>query len=53
MKTPIFNTQGYIETLLNGAINNPAVNISYLTKASNNLDRLSEIVDKFIKNSRK
>lgn len=45
LKTPIFNTQGYIETLVNGAINNPKVNISYLKKASKNLDRLSNIVE--------
>ena len=48
MKTPIFNTQGYIETLLNGALDNPKVNTSYLKKASKNLDRLSSIVDKLL-----
>lgn len=45
LKTPIFNTQGYIETLLNGAINDDKVNISYLKKASKNLDRLNSIVE--------
>ena len=48
LKTPIFNTQGYIETLINGAIDNPKVNISYLKKASKNLDRLSNIVDNLL-----
>jgi two-component system, OmpR family, phosphate regulon sensor histidine kinase PhoR len=48
LKTPIFNTQGYIETLLNGALDNPKVNASYLKKASKNLDRLSDIVDKLL-----
>jgi len=48
LKTPIFNTQGYIETLLNGALNNPKVNVSYLKKASKNLDRLSDIVDNLL-----
>lgn len=48
LKTPIFNTQGYIETLLNGAMNNPSVNVSYLKKASKNLDRLSNIVDNLL-----
>lgn len=48
LKTPIFNTQGYIETLLNGALDNPKVNVSYLKKASKNLDRLSDIVDKLL-----
>jgi len=49
LKTPIFNTQGYIETLINGAIDNPKVNISYLKKASKNLDRLSNIVENLLK----
>ncbi len=48
LKTPIFNTQGYIETLLNGALDNPEVNTSYLKKASKNLDRLSSIVDNLL-----
>ena len=48
LKTPIFNTQGYIETLLNGALDNPKVNTSYLKKASKNLDRLSGIVDNLL-----
>lgn len=48
LKTPIFNTQGYIETLLNGAMNNPSVNVSYLKKASKNVDRLSNIVDNLL-----
>jgi two-component system phosphate regulon sensor histidine kinase PhoR len=48
LKTPIFNTQGYIETLLNGALDNPKVNTSYLKKASKNLDRLSSIVDNLL-----
>ena len=48
LKTPIFNTQGYIETLLNGALENPKVNVSYLKKASKNLDRLSNIVDNLL-----
>jgi two-component system, OmpR family, phosphate regulon sensor histidine kinase PhoR len=48
LKTPIFNTQGYIETLLEGAINNPEVNILYLKKAAKNLDRLSAIVEDLV-----
>lgn len=48
LKTPIFNTQGYIETLVSGAINNPKVNMSYLKKASKNLDRLSNIVNNLL-----
>ena len=48
LKTPIFNTQGYIETLLAGAINDEEVNISYLKKASENLDRLNVIVEELL-----
>lgn len=48
LKTPIFNTQGYIETLLDGAINDENVNKIYLKKASKNLDRLSEIVEDLV-----
>lgn len=48
LKTPIFNTQGYIETLINGAINDDKVNISYLKKASKNLDRLNAIVESLL-----
>lgn len=48
LKTPIFNTQGYIETLLEGAISDSDVNKIYLKKASKNLDRLSEIVEDLV-----
>lgn len=48
LKTPIFNTQGYIETLLNGAIDDTSVNKSYLLKASKNLDRLNSIVEDLV-----
>lgn len=52
LKTPIFNTQGYIETLLDGAVNNPEVNKLYLKKAAKNLDRLSTIVEDLVLISR-
>ncbi len=45
MKTPIFNVQGYIHTLLDGAINDTDVNMSFLTKASRNVERLQHIVE--------
>lgn len=44
LKTPIFNTQGYIETLLFGALEDETVNRRYLEKAAKNLERLSNIV---------
>lgn len=45
LKTPIFAIQGYIDTLLNGAINNKEVNERFLTNASRNVDRLVNLVD--------
>ncbi len=43
-KTPIFAIQGYVDTLLSGAIDNPAVNIKFLTNAAKNVDRLVAMV---------
>ena len=45
MKTPIFNVQGYIHTLLDGAINDAEVNMTFLNKASRNVERLQHIVE--------
>lgn len=48
LKTPIFNAQGYIETLLDGGVEDREVNIMYLEKATRNLDRLANIVEDLI-----
>lgn len=40
LKTPIFAVQGFIETLLNGALEDPAVNRLFLEKAMRNANRL-------------
>ncbi|MCW5921605.1 MAG: sensor histidine kinase [Saprospiraceae bacterium] len=45
LKTPIFNIQGFIHTLLDGAIHDPAVNMQYLQRAAKNVDRLQAIVE--------
>jgi two-component system phosphate regulon sensor histidine kinase PhoR len=45
LKTPVFNIQGYIHTLLDGAIHDPEVNVRFLTKAARSADRLSDLVD--------
>ncbi len=45
LKTPIFAIQGYIDTLLNGAMNNPDVQKKFLENASKNVDRLVNLVD--------
>jgi two-component system phosphate regulon sensor histidine kinase PhoR len=44
LKTPIFNIQGFIHTLLDGAMNDPNVNFHYLKRAARNADRLEQIV---------
>ncbi|MVZ66803.1 sensor histidine kinase [Sphingobacterium sp. DK4209] len=44
-KTPLFAIQGYIETLQDGMIeDNPDMAVSFLKKASKNLDRLSYLI---------
>jgi two-component system phosphate regulon sensor histidine kinase PhoR len=45
LKTPIFATQGYIETLLAGAMNDEKVKEVFLQNASKSIDRLAELVD--------
>jgi two-component system phosphate regulon sensor histidine kinase PhoR len=40
LKTPIFAIQGFIETLLNGAIDDDGVNRKFLEKAQRNANRL-------------
>jgi two-component system, OmpR family, phosphate regulon sensor histidine kinase PhoR len=44
MKTPIFNVQGYILTLLDGGIDDPAINKLYLQRAEKSINRLINIV---------
>ena len=45
LKTPIFNIQGFLHTLIDGGINDPSINMAYLQKAARNLDRLNSIVE--------
>ncbi|MES2892613.1 MAG: ATP-binding protein [Bacteroidota bacterium] len=45
LKTPIFAIQGYVDTLLNGALENPDVNKKFLSSTSRNIDRLVNLVD--------
>jgi len=44
LKTPIFNIQGYLETLLDGAIEDPEVNIKFIQKAAKSAERLDQLV---------
>ncbi|MEO7445427.1 MAG: ATP-binding protein [Ferruginibacter sp.] len=45
LKTPIFAIQGYIDTLLGGALHNETVNSKFLTSAGRNVDRLVNLLD--------
>lgn len=45
LKTPVFAVQGYVDTLLNGALNNPDVNIRFLSNASRNIERLVNLLN--------
>ena len=45
LKTPIFAIQGYVDTLLNGALDNPEVNKKFLNSTARNIDRLVNLVD--------
>lgn len=45
LKTPIFAIQGYVDTLLSGALENTEVNKKFLQSASRNVDRLVNLVD--------
>jgi two-component system phosphate regulon sensor histidine kinase PhoR len=44
LKTPIFNIQGYLETLLDGGLEDAGVGKEFIIRASKNAERLSEIV---------
>src|SRR3954465_11197546 len=39
-KTPIFAIQGYVDTLLNGAMDDPGIRKKFLENAAKNVDRL-------------
>lgn len=45
LKTPIFNIQGYVSTLIDGGINDPSINIEYLKRADKSVDRMIQIID--------
>ena len=45
LKTPIFNIQGYILTLLEGGLEDPNVNRDFLERAARGTDRLNKIVE--------
>ncbi|MBS3805940.1 MAG: sensor histidine kinase [Bacteroidales bacterium] len=45
LKTPIFNIQGYVLTLLDGAIDDPDINKKYLKKTEKSINRMISIVE--------
>jgi len=45
LKTPIFNIQGYISTLLDGGLEDESINRLYLEKADKSVNRLVSIVN--------
>lgn len=45
LKTPIFNIQGYISTLLDGGLEDKTINVAYLERAEKSVNRLISIVD--------
>ncbi|UYW01289.1 cell wall metabolism sensor histidine kinase WalK [Flavobacterium agricola] len=45
LKTPLFTVQGYLETLLDGAMHDKSVREKYLERAQNGVDRLIYIVN--------
>jgi len=43
-KTPVFAIQGYVDTLLHGALENPTVNRKFLESTARNIDRLVNLI---------
>jgi two-component system phosphate regulon sensor histidine kinase PhoR len=44
-KTPVFAIQGYVDTLLQGAMDNPETNRKFLQSAARNVERLVNLID--------
>ncbi len=45
LKTPIFNIQGYVLTLLEGGMDDPKINQLYLSRTEKSIDRMVSIVE--------
>ncbi|MCX6352614.1 MAG: ATP-binding protein [Bacteroidetes bacterium] len=48
LRSPIFNIQGYVHTLLEGAMEDETVRNKFLKKAANNIDLLSDLVNDLV-----
>ena len=45
LKTPVFNIQGYVLTLLEGGIDDPRINRKYLERTEKSIDRMISIIE--------
>ena len=45
LKTPIFNIQGYVQTLLDGGLQDDTINMKYLRRADKSVERMINIVE--------
>jgi len=45
LKTPLFNVQGYVSTLLDGGLEDPSINREYLKRTEKSVERLIRIVE--------
>ena len=45
LKTPLFNIQGFILTLLESSLDNPEINRKFLSKAEKNIDRMTGLLE--------
>ena len=45
LKTPIFNIQGYVQTLLDGGLADQNINLKYLERTNKSVDRMINIVE--------
>ncbi len=45
LKTPIFNIQGYVLTLLDGGLEDPSINRKYLLKTEQSINRMIAIIN--------
>ncbi|MCX6284621.1 MAG: ATP-binding protein [Bacteroidetes bacterium] len=45
LKTPLFNVQGYVSTLLEGGLDDPSINKEYLRRTEVSVERLIKIVE--------
>lgn len=45
LKTPIFNIQGYVLTLLDGGVDDPSINKEYLLRTEKSINRMIAIIE--------